>query len=161
MRKYAALIIFISFAICFPVFANSDDWTYSPPGSYEQAISISKETGEIKSHLYLGKIKFCEVDDEFFCFSSDFLKFSVPKFIKGEEMVWEKGDEKYKLIKMPVPLRLLGKKIDSYKVTHEKTGMEYFYSKKFGIVMMKMKDIVAPIFILEEDCGIAASASCK
>ncbi|ABX36357.1 hypothetical protein Daci_3725 [Delftia acidovorans SPH-1] len=109
----------------------------------------------------MGKIKFCEVDDEFFYFSSDFLKFSVPKFIKGEEMVWEKGDEKYKLIKMPVPLRLFGKKIDSYKVTHEKTGMEYFYSKKFGIVMMKMKDIVAPIFILEEDCGIAASASCR
>lgn len=43
MRKYAALIIFISFAICFPVFANSDDWTYSPPGSYEQAILISKK----------------------------------------------------------------------------------------------------------------------
>src|SRR5260221_11226050 len=91
MRKFAALNIFISFAICLPVFANSDNWTYSPPGSYEQAISISKETGEIKSHLYLGKIKFCEVDDEFFYFSSDFLKFSVPKFIKGEEMVWEKG----------------------------------------------------------------------
>src|SRR3989475_9283098 len=78
MRKFAALNIFISFAICLPVFANSDNWTYSPPGSYEQAISISKETGEIKSHLYLGKIKFCEVDDEFFYFSSDFLKFSVP-----------------------------------------------------------------------------------
>src|SRR5258708_18202005 len=49
MRKFAALNIFISFAICLPVFANSDNWTYSPPGSYEQAISISKETGDRKS----------------------------------------------------------------------------------------------------------------
>jgi hypothetical protein len=161
MRKYAALSVFISFAICFPVFANSDDWTYSPPGSYEQAISISKKTGEIKSHLYVGKIKFWGDDDEFFCFSSDFLKFSVPKYIKGEEMIWEKDDEKFKLIKMPIPLRIFGVKIDYYKVFHERTGMEYFYSKKSGIVMMKMKDIVAPIFILEEDCGIAAAASCR
>jgi hypothetical protein len=79
MRKYAALSVFRSFAICFPVFANSDDWTYSPPGSYEQAISISKKTGEIKSHLYVGKKKYCVEDEQFFCFSSDLLKFSVPK----------------------------------------------------------------------------------
>jgi hypothetical protein len=76
-------------------------------------------------------------------------------------MFWEKDDEKFKLIKMPIPLRIFGVKIDYYKVFHERTGMEYFYSKKSGIVMMKMKDIVAPIFILEEDCGIAAAASCR
>ena len=58
----------------------------------------------------MGKVKFCREDDEFFCFSSDFLKFSVPKSIKSKEMVWEKNDENFKLMKMPVPLRIFGKK---------------------------------------------------
>lgn len=83
MWKYAAIgsTLFLSSSIAV---ADASNWTYTPIGDRQAAIFFSMSDQEITSHLYKGKISFCESTEDFFAFRRNILILLFLRKIKIE-----------------------------------------------------------------------------
>lgn len=161
MWKHAAIGgIFFLFSST-SVLAEKNNWTYTPIGDSQAAILFSMDDQEIVSHLYKGKISFCEKDEEFFCFSADYLNFSVPKKEKNKPSEWSRNGIGFVSKKLTVPIKIIGKEIEVYKISSKKPNVEYYYSDFYGLVAFRIQGKDGPLFILEENCGFGSSRLCR
>ena len=136
-------------------------WTYAPFGENSSAITISANPDEITSHLYRGQVSFCRAGEKYYCFTSEGLNFSAPKKIL-DDSTWKSFNDTFHLTKLPVPFRALGREIPVYKISAEKSEMEFYYSDVFGLVSFRLKSAnYSPVFIIQERCGFGSSAACR
>ena len=160
MWKHAAigatLFLFSSLAV-----AEASNWTYTPIGDRQAAISFSMKNQEITSHFYKGKISFCERIEDFFCFSTEYFNFSIPKKEENRISGWKNNEVSFSSKKLTSPIKIMGKEIDVYKISSRKPEVEYYYSDFYGLVAFRVQGNEGPLFILEESCGFGASKLCK
>ncbi|MBB6579818.1 hypothetical protein HNP33_003934 [Comamonas odontotermitis] len=160
MWKYAAIgaTLFLSSSVAV---AEANNWTYTPIGDGQASIFFSMNDQKITSHLYKGKISFCEKTEDFFCFSTEYFNFSIPKKKENRISEWRKNGISFDSKKLTSPIRIMGKEISVYKISSHKPDVEYYYSDFYGLVAFRVKGNEGPLFILEESCGFGSSRLCR
>lgn len=160
MWKYAAIgaTLFLSSSIAV---AEASNWTYTPIGDRQAAIFFSMNDQEITSHLYKGKISFCESTEDSFCFSTEYFNFAIPKKKEKRISEWRRNETIFNSKKLTSPIKIMGKEIDVYKISSQKPDVEYYYSDFYGLVAFRVQGKDGLLFILEESCGFGSSRLCR
>jgi hypothetical protein len=140
--------------------AHADEWIYS---------SISDLTGKqiviatdsIGGH---GKAKatMCPESAPYICYSSTVFNFAFPR-ADQDSVAWTQRGFAYRVTKRET-MSLLGMQIDLIEIEQSRQGkkvMKFFFSKKRGIISFRAAQKGAPVFLLENACGLGAAAECQ
>ena len=102
----------------------------------------------------------CKSDSDYICFSTEALKFAVPRHI-GDTRSWDFEDAKH-TIKRHEKFSILGRPINVLFIdqvrNNEVTG--FVYSEERGLLGISTKGKVGGFYLLENDCGFGAKMSC-
>jgi len=105
-------------------------------------------------------VRFCADDNDYICFSSDALKFAVPRNV-GDRKSWTFEDAAH-TIKRREKFAILGEAVNAMfieqRVRNEVTN--FVYSEERGLLGFAVTGKVNGFFVSENRCGFGAKGSC-
>jgi hypothetical protein len=138
-------------------------WVYTNPASPVNYFIIQTSPGGVGLGDALDTAEFCKPGDQYACFASPALEFSVPHNLSKTTSSWEVRGKKYTIESIKVR-RYLGIAENIYRITAKLNGttMYYLYSRHRGLMGFGgiAADGKAGVFLLESKCGFAAAADC-
>jgi len=140
--------------------AYADEWIYSSISDLA-AKQIVVATDAIGGHRKAKAIT-CPESAPYICYTSAVFNFAFPRNDR-EPTTWAHDGFVYRVTKRET-MSILGAPVDVIEIEQSQQGkklMKFIFSKKRGIVSFHALRSRAPVFLLENACGVGASAECQ
>lgn len=140
--------------------AHADEWIYSSISDLAaKQIVISSDS--IGGHRKAAATT-CAESAPYFCYTSDEFNFAFPRNDRKASM-WSHNGFVYRVTKTET-IGILGTPVDVIEIEQSKKGrklMKFVYSEKRGVISFHALQARAPVFFLENACGLGAPADCQ
>jgi hypothetical protein len=140
--------------------AYADEWIYSSISDLT-AKQIVVATDSMGGHRK-AKATTCPESAPYICYTSAVFKFAFPRD-DHDSTTWTHDGFVYRVTKRET-ISILGTPVDAIEIEQSRQGkklMKFVFSKKRGVVSFHALQTRAPVFLLENACGVGALAECQ
>ncbi len=140
--------------------AHADEWIYSNISDLT-AKQVVVAPDSIGGHRK-AKATMCPESSPYICYTSALFNFAFPRDDQNSTN-WFHNGFAYRVTKREA-MSLLGASVNAIEIEQSQQGkklMKFVFSKELGIVSFHALQTRAPVFLLENVCGLAASPECQ
>ena len=150
--------------LCCTASAVENRWIYRSLGpdmrSPEIIIDANRKVltaGDLSTGLEI-----CRSTESYYCFSSDFLSFAVPKDLSEESESWVYGGVEYRVLGHRKEL-VLGQEFSVFYIGTNAEGSDlvFCYSKKRGLIALSGASRPGTPLLIVDYCGFGAESKCR